>query len=268
MEKSSFTFFKSYYDAIKEIPEEYQLELYNAIFEYYFEGKEPENLSSISKAMFILIKPNIDSSIKKYSANQENGKKGGRPRNNSKNEEETSQNKTEEKSNKNPKITQQKPKENPKETQSEPTKKAEKEKDKEKDKEKKKNISSSSNNNINNIYNTADAKKLHETIIETLGTTNLNSIKECIDYLDKLPLELIEHALKKTSRIERPNWNYAMSILESYIDKGFKSLKEAEADDLHFKNKKDKSISETMETEEEKNKRKANDLREAIKSGG
>ena len=77
--KDSFVFYKSFYDAIKKIPEEYQLELYNAILSYSLEGIEPNNLSPIAEAMFILIKPNIDSSQKRYEASVENGKKGGRP---------------------------------------------------------------------------------------------------------------------------------------------------------------------------------------------
>ena len=107
--KDSFVFYKSFYDAIKKIPEEYQLELYNAILSYSLEGIEPNNLSSIAEAMFILIKPNIDSSQKRYEASVENGKKGGRPL--KKTQEEPDQNLNE---------TQQKPNQNLDETQEEP----------------------------------------------------------------------------------------------------------------------------------------------------
>lgn len=78
--RDSFVFYKSFYDAIKQIPEEYQLELYNAILQYSLEGLEPSNLSNIASAIFILIKPNIDSAQKKYEASVSNGKKGGRPK--------------------------------------------------------------------------------------------------------------------------------------------------------------------------------------------
>lgn len=107
--KDSFVFYKSFYDAIKKIPEEYQLELYNAILSYSLEGIEPNNLSSIAEAMFILIKPNIDSSQKRYEASVENGKKGGRPLK-----------KTQEEPDKNLDKTQQKPNQNLDETQEEP----------------------------------------------------------------------------------------------------------------------------------------------------
>ena len=97
MSKESFVFYKSFYEAIKNVPEEEQLKLYKAICEYSFEGKDilPEG---IAKAMFILIKPNLDSANARYEASVENGKKGGRPK----------------------KETQQKPKQNPDETQTEP----------------------------------------------------------------------------------------------------------------------------------------------------
>ena len=65
--KESFVFYKSFYDAIKKIPRKYQLELYDAIAQYSFEG--------IASAMFTLIKPNIDSSQRKYEASVNNGKK-------------------------------------------------------------------------------------------------------------------------------------------------------------------------------------------------
>ena len=88
-------------------------------------------------------------------------------------------------------------------------------------------------------------------MIETIGTTNINNIHECISYLDKLPIELIEYALRKTARVERPSWQYTIPILESYIKKGFKTVEEVQADDLKFKNKN----TNTGETEEERQAR-------------
>lgn len=93
-------------------------------------------------------------------------------------------------------------------------------------------------------------------MIECLNTTNINNIKECIEYLNKLPIELIEYALKKTSRVDRPSWKYAMSILDSYVQNGFTNLKEIEADELKFKNKnKSEKKEETFEEQVERYKR-------------
>jgi len=98
-------------------------------------------------------------------------------------------------------------------------------------------------------------------MIECLNTTNINNIKECIEYLDKLPIELIEYALKKTARIDRPSWKYAMTVLDSYVQNGFRNLKEIEADELQHKSKTNKNIEETQE---EKTKRKIKELEELM----
>lgn len=113
----------------------------------------------------------------------------------------------------------------------------------------------------NNLYD-SEVEKLQEIMLQTIGTTNINNIKECIDYLEKLPIELIEYALRKTARIERPSWQYTIPILESYIIKGFKSIEEVKADDLKHKNKNNYTWQE--ETEEEKNKRKLEALEEGL----
>lgn len=73
--RESFVFYKSFYEAIKKIPKKYQLELFDAIAQYSLEGTEPEKLSGTASAMFVLIKPNIDSSQRKYEASVINGKK-------------------------------------------------------------------------------------------------------------------------------------------------------------------------------------------------
>lgn len=121
-----------------------------------------------------------------------------------------------------------------------------------------------SSSSVNNLYDSR-VEKIQDIMIETIGTTNTNNIKECCDYLDKLPLELIEYALRKTARISNPSWQYAIPILESYITKGLKTIQEVEADDLKFKSRSKPIVKE--ETEEEKNARKLKELEEAIKNG-
>ncbi len=116
----------------------------------------------------------------------------------------------------------------------------------------------SSSRENNNLYD-LEIEKLQKIMIETIGTTNLNNIKECIDYLDKLPFELIEYALKKTARVRYPCWQYTIPILESYIKKGFKTIEEVQADDLQHKTQNSNS---KQETEEEKIARKIKELEE------
>lgn len=125
-------------------------------------------------------------------------------------------------------------------------------------------IEKNSSSSVNNLYN-PEVEELQKIMIETIGTTNINNTKECIDYLEKLPLELIEYALRKTARIEHPSWQYTIPILDSYITKGFKSIEEVKADDLKHRTR--NSITPQEETEEQKKARKIKELEEAMKNG-
>lgn len=69
MARDSFIFYRSFYEAIKEVPEDSQLQIYKAISIYALEQEEIE-LTGISKAIFSLVKPQLDANYKKY----ENGK--------------------------------------------------------------------------------------------------------------------------------------------------------------------------------------------------
>lgn len=74
MERDSFIFYKSFYEAIRDLPDNIRLEVFTAITEYALYGKQPEDLKPFARGMFLLIKPNLDANVKRY----ENGKKGGR----------------------------------------------------------------------------------------------------------------------------------------------------------------------------------------------
>ena len=63
--RDSYIFYRSFYEAIKELPEKNQLEIYNAIAEYSLNFVMPE-LTGISKTIFILIKPQIEANQKRY----------------------------------------------------------------------------------------------------------------------------------------------------------------------------------------------------------
>lgn len=95
-----------------------------------------------------------------------------------------------------------------------------------------------------------------------MNSTNISNIQECVNYLDKLPIEVIEHALKKTAR-KGAKWDYAMTILDSYVDKKLDTIEKVQADEIEFKNKTIKNP-ENMETEEEKTKRKIKELEEQM----
>lgn len=101
-----FVMLRSYYEAIRDLPDNDRLCIVDAIFRYVFESSVPENLPPHLTGYFILLRPNIDSSVKKYAAQKANGTKGGRP---------------------------PKPKNNPSETQTKPKHNQDKEKDKDKE---------------------------------------------------------------------------------------------------------------------------------------
>lgn len=79
--KDSFVFYRSFYESINSLDKDTQLEIFKAICEYSL-NDEIKELSPVAKAIFTLIKPNIDSATKRYNASVENGKKGGRPKKN------------------------------------------------------------------------------------------------------------------------------------------------------------------------------------------
>lgn len=116
-------FFLSYFEALQGLKPMQQLEAYNAIFQYAFCGTEPK-LSKTVKPLWTLIKPTIDSSMKKRA----DGSKGGR------NKETTGSNDEETSGLKNAETT----------GSADSSSNKEKEKDKETDKDKGKGISGAS----------------------------------------------------------------------------------------------------------------------------
>lgn len=70
MIRNSFTFLGSYYAAIQDLPEEQRPEMSMAIIDYSFTRKEPKFTDKMCTMMWKLIKPNLDSSFKKF----QNGK--------------------------------------------------------------------------------------------------------------------------------------------------------------------------------------------------
>lgn len=79
--RDSYIFYRSFYDAIKELPSEDQLKIYQAIQIYQFEDIEP-HLTGVLNAIWVLIRPQLDANNKRK-RDGEKGKKygrlGGRP---------------------------------------------------------------------------------------------------------------------------------------------------------------------------------------------
>ena len=73
-EREGIIFFRSWREAIKELPEEKRLDAFEAIIDYALYGAEPET-GGIVHAIFLMAKPTIDRNEKAY----QDGKRGGRP---------------------------------------------------------------------------------------------------------------------------------------------------------------------------------------------
>ena len=63
--RESMLIYRSFVEAIKELPKENQAEVWNAVFEFGLNENEVE-LNGISKTIFTLIKPQIEANLKKY----------------------------------------------------------------------------------------------------------------------------------------------------------------------------------------------------------
>ena len=59
MERKQFTWYRSYYDALKELPAEEFRDIVLAICAYALDGEEPE-LSGVARAIFTLIRPTLE----------------------------------------------------------------------------------------------------------------------------------------------------------------------------------------------------------------
>lgn len=203
--RDSIVFYRSYYEIIKELPDEQKLKVYEAIFEYGLNENEIE-LDGLIKAIFNLAKPNIDSANARYTASIENGKKGGRPK----------------------KENLEKPKNNLKTTQKQP----------------KNNLNDNVNVNVNDNYNVNDNVVVKEKEKEKTTTTannvwdfylnNINStpveneIETIQDYEKELPSDLIIYAMKKAVENKARNLAYIKGILNKWQKKGITTLAEAE----------------------------------------
>lgn len=68
--------YRSFFEALKDLPESNRLQVWDAICELGLNGVEVE-LSGLSKTIFTLIKPQIDANNRRAAAGKENGHKGG-----------------------------------------------------------------------------------------------------------------------------------------------------------------------------------------------
>ena len=72
--RDSVVFYRSFWEAIKQLPEKERLESLTAILDYGLDEIEPKS-AGVASAMFLMAKPQIDANNRRY----QNGTKGGRP---------------------------------------------------------------------------------------------------------------------------------------------------------------------------------------------
>lgn len=75
--RDSMVFYRSFYEAVRELPDKEFAESVKAILDYGLDGVECET-PGIAKALFTMARPQIDVNNKRY----ENGRKGGKPKTN------------------------------------------------------------------------------------------------------------------------------------------------------------------------------------------
>ena len=88
--RDSMVIYRSFYDAIKELPEKNQLEILKQIFEFGLDGIESE-LTGISKTIWILIKPNLEANRTKWESGCKAKKKQSRSKAEAKPKQEVSE---------------------------------------------------------------------------------------------------------------------------------------------------------------------------------
>lgn len=124
MERKQFTWYRSYYDALKELPAEEFRDIVLAVCAYALDGEEPE-LSGVARAIFTLIRPTLEvgrskaenrSRAEQTSLSAE--QTGSRPEQ-TKNKPEQTQNKRKQTENKTEQTRKEKEKEKEREKESE-----------------------------------------------------------------------------------------------------------------------------------------------------
>ena len=78
-ERKGFTFFKSYFEAAQELPDDKRLEFYDAVIQYGLGVEDEVDVSGIARALFVLVKPTLE----KGRARAKAGETGGKSKQNS-----------------------------------------------------------------------------------------------------------------------------------------------------------------------------------------
>lgn len=196
MARDSFIFYRSFYEAIKEIPEDAQLQVYKAISIYALEQEEIE-LTGISKAIFSLVKPQLDANYKKY----ENGKQKG-SKTEAKNKQKTSKRETNVNDNENENV----------------------------------NVNDNVNDNVSDSC-VDGLQKVIDFYNNNISLATPYTLEVLEDYTKELGKELVIYAMQISVEANKRTIQYIKGILNNWTKKGIKTLIEAKQENSKIANK-------------------------------
>lgn len=206
MARDSFIFYRSFYEAISELPKENQADSYNAIMRYALDQEEIE-LTGISKAIFSLVKPQLDANYKKY----ENGKQ-------KKNKTEAKQKQTKSK-----KVTNVNENVNVND-----------------------NVNVNVNDNDKVSDSCVDGlQKIIDFYNENIGLITPYGVEVLEDYSKDMPTDLIIYAMQISVEANKRTIKYIKAILNNWQKAGIRTLVQAK-DENHKKKNESKEIEEWL----------------------
>lgn len=231
--KESFVFYKSFYEAINKLPEEYQLELMKVIMIYNFEEELPK-MSPVVEAMFTLIKANIDKASQRYEASVENGKKGGAPKGNDNAKKQPRNNlKTTQNNLNQPGLNLKQPRNNLNDNDNDNDNVNVNVNDNENE-----NVDENENENATRLISSASASSSPSSSIFDFYLHNINAMPTPVeievlkDYMATTPEELIKYAIEKAVENNARSLAYIKAILNSWNKKGIRTLSAAKEEKL------------------------------------
>lgn len=208
MARDSFIFYRSFYEAISELPKENQADSYNAIMRYALDQEETE-LTGISKAIFSLVKPQLDANYKKY----ENGK------------QKKSKTEAKQKQTKSKKVTNVNVNDNVNENA---------------------NVNVNVNNNDNVSDSCVDGlQKIIDFYNENIGLITPYGVEVLGDYSKDMPTDLIIYAMQISVEANKRTIKYIKAILNNWQKAGIRTLVQAK-DENHKKKNENKEIEEWL----------------------
>lgn len=208
MARDSFIFYRSFYEAISELPKENQADSYNAIMRYALDQEEIE-LTGISKAIFSLVKPQLDANYKKY----ENGKQKK-----SKTEAKQKQTKSKKVANVNENVNVNV----------------------------NDNVNVNVNDNDKVSDSCVDGlQKIIDFYNENIGLITPYGVEVLEDYSKDMPTDLIIYAMQISVEANKRTIKYIKAILNNWQKAGIRTLVQAK-DENHKKKNESKEIEEWL----------------------